>query len=586
MSRRYNKYYIDTKISVENKQLAILAACLVLLNIFNMVCNIYTGLPIGINIVCAAVILAHLYMLRLSLKNIATERSKFRYFLFLTTCLAIVWLLNNGLDSSMPMNFIFYLIAGLLTLSGTYRLKFIVFFIGVTIACLITDFFFPQYLIPYTDDKSKHFDLLTSFLVCVIISITMVSSYKNVYDYEKKILSLQKKKLEKSGEELIASNKIAEAATQSKSKFVMTMSHEIRTPLNGIIGTIDLLQTTPLNNHQQLLLENLQASSHILFELVADLLDISRIEANKMKIHSSTFCLKSAVSAVERVLEPMLKGKDLQLSTVMEEDMPQYITTDEARFKQILLNILSNAIQFTEKGFVKVHLWTSAVAETSYLHCAVQDTGVGIKVEDIPHLFEQFSQIEQHVHLANKGVGLGLTICDKLLSTLNGTITVESIYGKGSTFTFKIPFSPADPKISTLGLTHEKNHHSMHKLKILIVEDNRINQLVLSKMLDELGYPHECADDGQQALDKLKEHYFNIVLMDIQMPIMNGVDSTHHILAHYAETGQKPPIIIGCSAHAMENDREKYLKEGMSDFIIKPISLGLLKETLGKLTTD
>jgi len=563
--------------------LAILTICLILINILNIVFNALTYLPSVVNLLCVVAIVVHFYMLRRSLLNTTTEQSKFWYFIFLTMCLAIIWILNNGVDSSMPINFMFYLITGLLTLSGHYRTKFIRFFILITIICLIIDLFFPQYLVPYTDDMSKHLDLLTSFFMCVIITTIMVSSYKNVYDYEKKILSIQKKKLEKSQRELIQSNKIAEAATQSKSKFIMTMSHEIRTPLNGIIGTIDLLKTTPLDSNQRLLVDNLQASSHILYDLVADLLDISRIEANKIELHLSEFSLKSALEGIESVLQPMLKDRDLTLTIEMGRDKSLRIVTDEARFKQILLNLLSNAIKFTRKGNIKVNIATSMVDETTYLTCAVQDTGIGIREEDIPHLFEQFTQIEQHINLKNRGVGLGLTICDKLVTTLGGEITVQSVYGVGSTFTFRIPIkeSISDPAPSVI--KKEKKISNMNELKILIAEDNRINQLVLSKMLEELGYANECVDDGLEALEKLKQEFFDIVIMDIQMPIMNGLESTKQILAHYAEKGHISPIIIGCSAHAIESDRTGYLNAGMDEFIIKPISLNHLKETIEKV---
>ncbi|MGJ1265967.1 ATP-binding protein [Sphingobacterium spiritivorum] len=583
MLNLFGKYnFRSRKISVENKQLAILSICLIASGLSNIIFNLNIVFPIGINLLIVTVISLHLYILKLALQNKATERIKFWYFCYLTGCLAVIWALNNGLDSSIPLFFVFYLMAGLLSLSDPYRLRFGIFFLIVSLFCLIIDHFFPQFIVPYANQKEKHMDMLFSFVLTLVISTIMISSYKRVYEYEKKVLILQKKMLKLSQKELIASKELAEAATKAKSKFIMTMSHEIRTPLNGIIGTIDLLKTTKLDQNQQLLIENLQASSHILSDLVTDLLDISRIETNKFEINYTSFNLNQSLNSLKHVIDPMLKSKDLMLNIWIAENTPAELITDEARFKQILLNLLSNAIKFTLKGNITVYISYILLHDKYVLECKVKDTGIGIKKENIFRLFDQFSQIEEPQIPDNKGIGLGLAICQRLLHILGGHIEVESVYGVGTTFTFRLPVLLPKNQIPQKIYQPNPDLSFMEKKRFLIVEDNKINQLVLCKMLEKLQYSYHAVENGLEAVEKVQKEHFDIILMDIQMPVMNGIEATKMILELYNQRQEEAPVIIGCSAHALEIDRSNYLQIGMSDFIIKPVTMDHLKDVIKK----
>ena len=583
MLNLFGKYnFRSRKISVENKQLAILSICLIVSGVSNIIFNLNIVFPIGINLLIVTVISLHLYILKLALQNKATERIKFWYFCYLTGCLAVIWALNNGLDSSIPLFFVFYLMAGLLSLSDPYRLRFGTFFLIVSLFCLVIDHFFPQFIVPYASQQEKHMDMLFSFVLTLVISTIMISSYKRVYEYEKKVLLLQKKMLKLSQKELIISKQLAEDATKAKSKFIMTMSHEIRTPLNGIIGTIDLLKTTKLDQNQQLLIENLQASSHILSDLVTDLLDISRIETNKFEVNYTSFDLHQSLISLKHVIDPILKSKDLTLNIRMAENTPAELITDEARFKQILLNLLSNAIKFTLKGSITLYISYILLHDKYVLECKVKDTGIGIKKENISRLFDQFSQIEEPQIPDNKGIGLGLAICQRLLHILGGHIEVESVYGIGTTFTFRLPVLLPHNQIPQKIYQQNPDLSFMEKKRFLVVEDNKINQLVLCKMLEKLQYSYHAVENGLEAVEKVQKEHFDIILMDIQMPVMNGIEATRMILELYNQRQEEAPVIIGCSAHALEIDRSNYLQMGMSDFIIKPITMDHLKDVIKK----
>ncbi|WP_158526267.1 ATP-binding protein [Pedobacter paludis] len=416
--------------------------------------------------------------------------------------------------------------------------------------------------------------------------IFMLIVYRKVSDYERFLLEKSKQRLEMSQQELLIAKEAAESATKAKSRFLANMSHEIRTPLNGITGASELLKLTKLNTEQSELLNTLQASNSIMIDIVNDLLDISRIEANKMEIHNHPFDFRNCIKDAENILKPIFGNKNIALLLEVDSNVPEYIVTDEIRYKQIIINLLSNAVKFTESGYVKLMVKFSNKNGKILLSSIIKDTGIGIAEDDIKKLFLPFSQLNPTITRKFGGAGLGLVICRKLAEMMGGDISAVSEIKVGSEFTFTIPVEPYYSNLLTKNpnLTENKNILPVAGMRILIAEDNVFNQIIASKMLQKSGYKHDIANNGIEAVKKSNEEYFNIILMDMQMPEMDGLTATLEILKQYESKNVQPPVIIGCSANAMQTDKDACLDAGMKDFLAKPFTLDDLRSVMIKWT--
>ncbi len=379
--------------------------------------------------------------------------------------------------------------------------------------------------------------------------------------------------------EIEMTREAAEQSAHAKSEFLANMSHEIRTPMNGILGLLHILSSTPLDAMQNDYVEKALFSTKELLRIINDILDFSKIEAGKLEMEKTPFTIHDVCSEMESLFGHAMRDKGLE-SHLHEGDYASTpILGDPLRLKQVLLNLLSNAIKFTGKGKVSLHI-TGTKHQNNSLHFLfkIQDTGIGLTQEQINHLFSAFSQADTSVTRKYGGTGLGLAICKSIVKMMQGDIWVESAIGQGSTFFFTALFELADEKnleqATTTELIHGEIKYSGH---ILLVEDNSINQIIAEELLQSVGYTIDIANNGQEALDMLDKKHYDIVLMDIQMPIMDGLTATKAIR-------EKPQFaklpIVAMSAHAMIGDREKSLKYGMNDHITKPISPNILYRTL------
>ncbi len=389
--------------------------------------------------------------------------------------------------------------------------------------------------------------------------------------------------------EIELSREAAEQSAQAKSDFLANMSHEIRTPMNGILGLLHLLSKTPLTEHQKDYLEKALFSTNELLRIINDILDFSKIEAGKLEMETITFTLHDICSELQSLLGHTVHSKNL-LFELNEGLFPgTALVGDPLRLKQVLLNLLGNAIKFTSKGKVSLVIESAIIRQkvdtertsSHALHCKfiVKDTGIGLSSEQVSGLFSAFSQADSSVTRKYGGTGLGLAISKRIVEMMRGNIWVESSLGHGSSFFFTAIFPVAamqendTPLLSMPVSTEQKMHHE----HLLLVEDNQINQIIAEELLKTVGYTLDIANNGQEALDMLAKSSYAAVLMDIQMPVMDGLSATKAIRAQQQFTDLP---VIAMSAHAMSGDKEKSLQHGMNDHITKPISPEILYSTL------
>lgn len=377
----------------------------------------------------------------------------------------------------------------------------------------------------------------------------------------------------------------AESANRAKSAFLANMSHEIRTPMNGIIGMAQLLQFTTLSDEQQDYLKTMTASANSLLSLLNDILDLSKIEAERLEITPDTFSLRTCISEIISTQRPRITEKGLKCTVSVQSDLPDALIGDQLRIRQILLNLLSNAIKFTEQGTISVAVTVVEQRDSTVLvDIAVEDTGIGVPLEQQEQIFEPFSQADSSITRRFGGTGLGLTICRRLAELMGGSIRLESRSVQGSCFCLRLPL-PVSLSFSTAEQSgHQVDLGQIDSLNILLAEDNQINISYLRSLLRKLGHQISVVENGRAALEAIKTERYDLVLMDIKMPVMNG-DEALSILREREGDGNRHLPVIALTAFALNGDREKYLGLGFDGYLPKPMTarelLDEMKRVLG-----
>jgi signal transduction histidine kinase len=380
--------------------------------------------------------------------------------------------------------------------------------------------------------------------------------------------------------DLAAARLAAEASSRAKSEFLANMSHEIRTPLNGIVGMLQLLGRTYLDAEQKECVFTAIRSSQRLTQLLTDILEISRIEAGKMSVDAREFHFSDLRDSVRDLFAIPSKAKGIELSFEIDETIPSHVIGDEGRLRQILFNLVGNATKFTLKGSVRVAARRVDEGQTMHVEFSVTDTGLGIPKERQEDIFNAFTQVDGSAVRQHGGVGLGLAIVRRLVDVLEGSICVSSEPGQGTTMTVKVPLLPGQSECLA---REELPLPVVRDKRILVVEDDPVNQLALTRMLKKLGHFSKLARNGQEALDLLGLEDFDCVLMDIQMPVMDGLEATRRIRAATLERVSPDIPIIALTGHAMPGDREHFLEQGMTAYLSKPVDMDCLARLIAQL---
>ncbi|MBK6682975.1 MAG: response regulator [Deltaproteobacteria bacterium] len=426
-------------------------------------------------------------------------------------------------------------------------------------------------------------------------------------------LRAQNDELLRQVEEVRHAREIAEAASTMKSRFMANMSHEIRTPMNGVLGLVDLILTTDLSHEQRGFAEGIRSSATGLLSVINEVLDFSRLEVGRLKLEVEAYSLRRLIQELLLTFEPGARTKGLTLAHSISEGIPDRMLGDPNRLRQVLTNLIGNALKFTEVGKVELTAEIRQTEKGERVWVQVSDTGPGIQDAWRDRLFHPFVQVDDSLTRSHGGTGLGLAICRQLVELMGGEIGFQSELGHGTRFWFAIPLvsgvgvevqspalaaltagphaeprprsddpaAPAEPAPLAVGPAESQATTGLPAAQVLIVEDNLVNQKVLAGMLRRLGCVVDCADNGKVGVEAFQKRPYAVVFMDCQMPVMDGFEATREI--RRLSTGRPQPVIIAVTAHAIEGYREQCLQAGMDDFVTKPVKSTDLQGLLDRL---
>jgi signal transduction histidine kinase/ActR/RegA family two-component response regulator len=492
------------------------------------------------------------------------------------------WFLNGGVEGSSTQIGIFMIVLIMMLLKHQYHFYYIGVLMVVFYGCYLLEKQFPHWVAQPQGTAQKEVDLISSAITNVLMAGLLISFLKRSHEKDKSSLLAKSEELQSSQTALSTAKDRAEDATVAKSNFLANMSHEIRTPLNGIIGTAQLLSLSELNDGQRELLQTLQSSSNLLINIISDILDLSKIEADKLTLHPRPVDIRNCIKTVLEISYPGISvpGKTISLNYHIDNNLAAYLKMDESRIQQILVNLIGNAIKFTDEGSVSLNITaTNLTSDVQEVTFSVKDTGIGISEEALSQLFKPFTQVNTTALRKYGGTGLGLSICKKLVEMMNGRIWAESKENEGSVFSFSLPLKIVSIDMPQVEPVNKQAAYQYRPLNILLAEDNKMNQLIARKTFQKIGHEIDIADNGRIAIDMFEKKHYDLIFMDIQMPEMDGLQAAGYLLSKYPETC---PPIIAMTANVLSEDEEKCKQAGMLDFISKPFTIERLEDVIYK----
>lgn len=546
------------------------------LSFLALLVNLIAGLGLDITILSFSYILLSSLSFYYSKYDKYYNSVKIFFFTGSISLLDIGYFLSGGLDSSITYAFIitFLAISIILKKKTSQIISFFLFIINLLVLFYLEKEH-PEWITPYKDINTKYSDLIGSLVVISIFISLTITFFKSTYEELLTNIALKNKALIEEEHKTRIEKEKAEHASNAKKDFLSVMSHEIRTPLNAIISVAHLLEQSD-DKKDAVLFKTLKYSSQNLLALVSDILDLSKIESGEIKLELTEFDIKELLESIVLVHNIKAKERGNELSFKLENFTNLKFLGDPLRLTQILVNLVSNAIKFTKDGLITIKVIQIKEINDknlSELYFEVKDTGIGIPKENHNYIFEKFTQENVAITRKYGGSGLGLSITKNLIEIMNSEIKLESEVGAGAKFYFNLELEKSVKSI--VEKTKPKVEINLSEIKILFVEDNKVNIMLTSKFLDKWKFQYTVAENGLIALEKYKELKFDIILMDLQMPEMDGFTATQEI----RKLDTKIPI-VALTANSLADERERCLNSGFDDYLTKPFKPDTLKEKI------
>ncbi len=557
---------------IEDRLIRMISLVLSLLLIPTVGLNYMLDLPPAINAILGVLIVFYSGIFFYTKKHPITSKVKLVFIGLGFSLLIPLWFLNGGILGSVTPFLFLLLFMGSIVLDKQYQYHLPVSIL-ICLGGLVTiEFLYPDLVVDYESEAVQRWDIALSLVSTLMASAGLIITFRLSYIKDHDQLLNVTQDLNRSNKKLQVAKEVAEQASNAKTSFLAKMSHELRTPLNTIIGANDLLKKKKLTPEQAELVQLMEESSDLLLNLISDILDLSKVEADRLEVKNAPTDIHELAKNMAQFTRFKIEetNKSIEFSWSMGQNVPKGIIGDNLRLKQVLTNLISNAVKYTDQGKIgfSIDCFTDP-GQKEWLSFRIEDTGIGIPASQMEFIRQPFRQVI-NTRNENGGAGLGLAICQSLATLMGGYMTIESEVGQGSTFTFALPLRRHDFAIEKGHTPRLVSNKPLNEVKVLLTEDNRVNQIIIAKLLESLSIKADLAENGAEAVEMVRQNKYDIVLMDLHMPVMNGLDASTKILTD--SSIEHKPHIIALTANALKEDEEQCRKLGMHGFLSKPVT--------------